>query len=521
MKILRSMKSTIVTCCGLNFSFVMFFVFLIGCAPQESKSPNIMIIFPDQFRQYSLGFWSQDGNEQYLQGNADPVSTPALDKLASEGIVFSRSVSNFPLCSPYRGMLLSGMYPDKNGLTNNCRADREVHLKTETVCITDVMAKAGYNVSYFGKCHWHKTEPLFDENGTFIGSTEAPGGQYINRYDTYVPPGISRHGIDYFFQALKDDHFNPLVYSSDPQANDGKKDGELNMPGRFSSELEAEKIMDYLSNTREQRDPAKPFLMMWSLNPPHNPWIEESTYMDFYNQYTESGNVNIERLLTHENADTIKGNYAPYYFANVSAVDHFIGKVLDHLDDLGLAENTIIVFSSDHGEMLGSHGLSGKNVPEIEAYSIPFIIKWGNKLQHRVEDLILSVPDVMPTLLGLANLNKLIPRGVQGNDYTSILMNEANTNIKAAKSALFINAKSRGVYTGKYMFVVEEINGVFSDAFCYNNEVDPEQLNRISIDNMDQELTNELRGELYALLKSTEDRWFTEGICADFFLITK
>lgn len=517
MKILKIIKRATVKYSKPNFLVVMFFIFLIGCAPKQPTPPNIMIIFPDQFRQYSLGFWSQDENHQHLQGNPDPVSTPALDKLASEGIVFSRSVSNFPLCSPYRGMLLSGMYPDKNGLTNNCRADRETQLKTEAVCITDVIAKAGYNVSYFGKCHWQKTEPLFDENGTYIGSTEAPGGQYINRYDTYVPPGASRHGIDYFYQALKDDHFNPLVYSSDPLANDGKKDGELNKPAKFSSELEAGKIMDYLSNTRGQRDPEKPFLMIWSLNPPHNPWNEKSTYMEFYDQYTDSGNVNLDQLLTHENADTIKGKYAPYYFANVSAVDHFIGKVLDHLDKLGLAENTIIVFSSDHGEMLGSHGLSGKNVPEIEAYSIPFIIKWGSKLQHRVEDLILSVPDVMPTLLGLAGMDELIPNEVQGNDYTSILTSGKDKSRKGAKSALFINEKSRGVYTGKYMFVVEEIDGVFSDAFCYDNEVDPNQMNRISINNMDQELAIELKGELYTLLKSTEDRWYTEGICADFF----
>ena len=87
-----------------------------SCKSDQEKRPNVMIIFPDQFRQYSLGFWSQSENHKFIQGNPDPVVTPALDKLASQSIVFSRAVSNFPLCSPYRGMLLSGMYPDKNGL---------------------------------------------------------------------------------------------------------------------------------------------------------------------------------------------------------------------------------------------------------------------------------------------------------------------------------------------------------------------------------------------------------------------
>ena len=489
----------------------------VACKQQKEKNlPNIIYIFPDQYRNYSLGFWSQSGNAKYLQGYPDPVSTPALDKLASEGLVFNRAVSNFPLCSPYRGMLLSGMYPDQNGLTTNCRDDRDAQLKTDVVCITDVFAQAGYNVSYFGKCHWQKTEPLFDTNGTYVGSMHAPGGHYINRYDTYVPPGPDRHGIDYYFQVLKDNHFNPLVYSNDPTAIEGKKDGELYMPGRFSSELESEKIIDYLSNTHGQRDPEKPFFMIWSLNPPHNPWTEASTYMDFYDQYTSSGEVNLEALLTHENADSAVGHYAPYYFANVSAVDHFIGKALDHLDELALTENTIIVFSSDHGEMLGSHGKQGKNVPEIEAFNIPFIIKWGDKLKHRVEDLILSVPDVMPTLLGLAGMEDKIPMEVQGKNYAGILQGPANDSHSKPASALFINMNSRGVYTGKYMFVVSENTSGPTEVYCYDNERDPYQINKISFENLDTQTGKYLKHELATLLKNTNDKWYQEQICSDF-----
>ena len=118
--------------------------------------------------------------------------------------------------------------------------------------------------------------------------------------------------------------------------------------------------------------------MIWSLNPPHNPWTEKSTYMEFYPQYTNDGVVEYEKLLTHKNANSKAGAHAPYYFANVSAVDYFIGKVLDRLDELNLSDNTIIVFSSDHGEMLGSHGHQGKPYPETEAFNIPFIVKWGS-----------------------------------------------------------------------------------------------------------------------------------------------
>jgi arylsulfatase A-like enzyme len=498
------------------FVFVMAAGWMSCKQQKEETLPNIIYIFPDQYRNYSLGFWSQPGNAKYLQGSPDPVSTSALDKLANEGVVFNRAVSNFPLCSPYRGMLLTGMYPDQNGLTTNCRNDRDVQLKTDAVCITDVFAQAGYNVSYFGKCHWQKTEPLFDTNGTYMGSTDAPGGYYINSYDTYVPPGPDRHSIDYFFQALKDDHFNPRVYSNDQEAIEGKADGELYMPGRFSSELESEKIIDYLSNTHGQRDPEKPFLMIWSLNPPHNPWTEKSTRMEFFDQYTESGKVNLEELLTHENADTAVGKYAPYYFANVSAVDYFIGKVLDHLDELGLTENTIIVFSSDHGEMLGSHGMQGKNIPEIEAFNIPFIIKWGDRLAHRVEDLILNVPDIMPTLLGLAEMEDKIPVEVQGKNYAGILKDPDAVPMDKPGSALFINLKSRGVYTGKYMFVVTENTGILTEVYCYDNEKDPYQMNKIPYEDLDTQTGEQLKMELTELLKNTNDKWYQEKICSDF-----
>lgn len=488
------------------------------CTQKEVQTPpNVIYIFPDQYRNFSLGFWSQGDNKNYLQGNPDPVSTPALDVLANEGIVFNRAMSNYPLCSPYRGMLLTGMYPDNNGLTTNCRKDRDdIQLKTDAVCTTDVFAQAGYNVAYFGKCHWQKTEALFDENGTYVGTSEPPGGNYINNYDTYVPPGPDRHSIDYFFQTLKDDHFNPLVYSNDPAAIGGKKDGELYKPHRFSSEIESEVILDYLSNTRGQRNPDKPFFIIWSLNPPHNPWTEKTTYMEFFDQYTDSGKVDMTKLISRENVDLngTAADHAPYYFANVSAVDYFIGKVLNRLDELNLTQNTIIVFTSDHGEMLGSHGVRGKPYPETEAYNIPFIIKWGDKLKHRIEDLILSVPDVMPTLLGLVGLKDKIPAEVQGRNFSQILLNKNDAKIEKPSSALFIRPKTRGVYTGKNMFVVEEESDGSMLVYGYDNEKDPYQMNKIRF----EEIQNgpDLKRELARLLKDTNDSWCRDKKFAEF-----
>ena len=501
-------------------SIPLLVVIVIACGSfvgqtQNEKPPNVIFIFPDQYRNSSLGIWSQPGYGDHLQGKGDPVNTPALDKLATGSVVFNKALSNFPLCSPYRAMLISGMYPHKNGVAANCRKGREASLRSDIKGMTDVFSESDYEVSYFGKIHWLKNDPLFDEKGTYQGTTTPPGGHYINRYDTYVPPGPDRHGIDYFFQVLKDDHFDPLVYSNDPLLIDGKTDGEQYKPGRFSAEIESEAIIKYLEVTHEQRDPGKPFFMIWSLNPPHNPWTEESTKMEYFDQYTENGKVNLDRLLTHDNADHEVGYYAPYYFANVSAVDYYIGLVLDKLEELELDDNTIIVFSSDHGEMLGSHGLRGKLVPQMESLNIPFLIKWGDRLKHRVEDRIVNVPDVMPTILGLAGLEDKIPNEVQGTNFSELVI-DAKSNQEKPGAALIMGYRYRGVYTGKHTFVVEEKKGKIDNIFCYDNENDPFQLNKIKPGELGKKKERDLKGHLVRLLKETQDSWVKKEIGANY-----
>ncbi|MBT7068429.1 MAG: sulfatase-like hydrolase/transferase, partial [Verrucomicrobia bacterium] len=144
------------------------------------RAPNVLIIFPDQLRRYAAGYWSNSPYREHVIGEPDPVVTPNIDELASGGLVFTNAISNSPVCSPHRGMLLSGMYPEKNGLTTNCHKSKAVGLKQDVVAITDVFHGAGYNTAYFGKCHWVRTDPVFDQKDSYVGSNVKPGGRYIN-----------------------------------------------------------------------------------------------------------------------------------------------------------------------------------------------------------------------------------------------------------------------------------------------------------------------------------------------------
>ena len=211
---------------------------------------------------------------------------------------------------------------------------------------------------------------------------------------TYVPPGKDRHSIEYFYQSVVDTHINPSAYSNDPELVGGKKDGEPFKPKEFSPKTESRNIINYIKNNRNQRDGNKPFFMIWAPNPPHAPWDKKNTDMvEYYKHSSEEKVSKLSDLVIRESADLEKANHARTYFSNVTSVDKYIGLVIDELERSGKLENTIVVFSSDHGEMLESHHVSGKNRIETESLAIPLIIHWPKQLKHKIEESFFSVPD--------------------------------------------------------------------------------------------------------------------------------
>lgn len=515
----------------------LFSALSIACTGQKkeltktpSKKPNVLIIFPDQLRRYSAGFWSEAPYKKHVVGKPDPVVTPTMDMLAKNGVVFTNAISNFPLCSPYRGMLMSGRYPEQNGIWNNCRIGRNESLRDDIGTIPDLFYKAGYNTSYFGKCHWLKNDPVFDKNGTYVGTTKAPGGHHVNRYDTYIPTGKPRHNIEYFYQALKDKHYNPHIYSNDPATIAGKKDGELHLPKIFSPKNEANIIIDYLQNKNGQRDSDKPFCMIWSMNPPHNPWDEKNTDMDALHAHYDTDKFPEidDAMIVRKNADKEVAKYARHYYANVTSSDKYIGLVIDELKRMGALENTIVIFSSDHGEMLGSHGLEGKNVIELEAMAIPFIVHWPKGLTPGITDVLLSVPDVLPTAMGLAGLSNNIPADIEGTDFSNLLQNPKTSNIEKPENILLMLGNSRGLYSEKYTLCLQEDKKQWdkrkgkkiAKAFVYDNINDPYQLHKIELKEV-PELAKKLLVDLGKQLKKTNDPWYQQRKYDDLIVYPK
>ena len=204
--------------------------------------PNLIYIFADQWRAEAAGFM-----------NADQVSTPNMDRFASQGACFVNAYSTFPLCSPHRASLLTGKYPFCCGVWTNCKIGLEeiVMLRPQEICISDVLKEHGYHTGYIGK--WHLDAP--EQN--FV--REPVSG--ARDWDAYTPPGERRHGFDYWLSyGTYDVHLDPHYWSDSP---------EWMRPGKWSVEFETDKALEYLEGREEQ---GQPFALFVSYNPPHLPY---------------------------------------------------------------------------------------------------------------------------------------------------------------------------------------------------------------------------------------------------------
>lgn len=496
---------------------------LAGCGSTgettELARPNVIYVFPDQFRNMAMGFWNEPGFRECVRFEADPVHTPNIDRFAKESLVLSSAMSNCPLSSPHRGSLLTGMYPNKSGIPLNCNSDRPISsLRADVECVSDVFSKNGYDCAYFGKLHAEFPTPNDPNNpGHYVEDTNPV-------WDAYTPVE-RRHGFNYWYSyGTFDVHKNPHYWDTEGNRHD---------PGEWSPLHEARQVVSYLRNENGERDGKKPFFIMVGMNPPHSPYrsLDDCMEEDF-NLYKDKP---VDSLLIRPNVDKkrAKAASAPYYFASVTGVDRAFGQILACIKELGLDKNTIVVFASDHGETMCSQSTDDpKNSPYAESMNVPFIVRWPGHIRPHVDSLLLSSPDIMPTLLGLCNLEKDIPSTVQGTNYAPLFREDATTFVTRPSGALYIQnldgekdkdgkvisyfPKSRGIKTDRYTlaFYIDKKDRKLQRTLLFDDVNDPYQLTNLAPEEY-PEVMKELCREMARQLKEIEDPWYTEKILAD------
>jgi len=483
-------------------------------AQEHKVRPNVVYIFPDQMRNAALGFWRNPIFRDSVNFQGDPVRTPNLDKFATESRVLTSAISNCPLSSPHRGMLLTGMYPENSGIPLNCNSNRPISsLRKDAVCISDVFKKAGYDCAYIGKLHTDYPTPNNPQHPSRYVEDTSPV------WDAYTPKS-RRHGFDYWYSyGTYDVHKHPHYWDTNGKRHDVDK---------WSPYHEADKAIAYLRNEGNVRDTKRPFFLMVAFNPPHSPYksIEDCPEEELA-QYRA---LPIDSLLVRPNADRTmaKADCVRYYFASISGVDKAFGRILQSLDECGVSQNTIVVFSSDHGETMCSHGIEDpKNSPYTESLNVPFLIRYPDKVSPSVDkNMILSTPDIMPTLLGMCGLDGKIPSSVEGHNFAAYFMN-TDTTVKPRDSALYLrntdgekdgNGRvisyfpiTRGIKTLRYTMAItiDKNTQQVKEILLFDDVQDPYQQHNLPYEKHRQ-LFNELCRQMVPLLKEANDPWYKD-----------
>ncbi|MDD9878797.1 MAG: sulfatase [Magnetovibrio sp.] len=323
----------------------------------STSKPNILFVLADQLRGCSVGYAGQEA-----------VKTPNIDAFAASGTVYANAVSMLPVCTPYRGSLITGRTPTTTGLVIN-----DIPLKTTETSVAHCFREAGYDTAYIGK--WH------------LDGANRPAP---------VPPGPRRQGFDYWMGANFEHNYDRSYYTDN--------DGEMRMWEGWDAEAQTSHAIDYLNG----RDAANPFCLFLSWGPPHHPYrLVPQEYLDMYDPDAIEGRPNCPDVPRQD----LWG-----YYAQTTFLDDQFQRLLDALDALGVADDTVVVFTSDHGDMHGSHGVYKKQWPWHEAINVPFAVRYPGRVEAgRTIAAPINVIDIMPTLLGLAGL--AVPETVEGVDH--------------------------------------------------------------------------------------------------------
>lgn len=437
--------------------------------------PNILLIMGDQ------AMWS-------MIAGRSPIRTPNLDRLAAEGLVFERSYTPVSVCCPARAMLATGSYPWHNGVFNQVHVPQSMNpdMRPGVVTYAQRLRASGYRTGYVGKWHAsHVRGPRdfgYDEHGGVRHDPDAP-----------VP-------IGYHLPKDPAEHYDPSAY---PARFSGAK--TLSWPGSEPFEMWAvderppeaththflaERATAMLNRLAVGSDP-------WHLEvhfpQPHDPYQPLRQFLEHYSPddvelprsfYLETfaGKPGMHAREAGLWAELSEGDFRDgrrHYYAYCEQLDHYVGQVLDALEATGQADRTLVVFTCDHGDLVGAHRMFIKGwMPYEEGHRIPMIARWPGVIPagSRSEALV-QLQDWAHTFVAIASAEPLPHAG--GKDLTPILRNPAG---EAGPDAI-LNVYYGGefLYTqrilisrdSKYVF-----NGFAEDEF-YDLERDPDELHNV------------------------------------------
>ena len=429
------------------------------------RKPNVIFAFSDEHRRHSTSL-----------GGMPQARTPCMEALAAQGVEFTNCVSNYPVCSPYRAILMTGRWPHQQGMIDN-----GLQLSPDEMTVGKAFRNAGYDTAYVGK--WH------------LGGTRA---EPFGLDHSLIWTGTGNHWQSTYHP--KDSE--PVV----------REDG-------YNATLMTDQALEYVEAHREN-----PFFLMLSWNPPHSRFTDPpEDKKALYPEGSLPYRPNCRPVELPDNLGKASGAFRfgwdiyQGYHAHVTAIDEELGRVMTALDDLDLADDTILIYTSDHGTQLGSHAVGGKRQPYEESIKVPFIVRGpgvgpaGSKV-----DALFGTIDHMPTLCAAAGAP--IPDTCVGQDFSRWTRGEKGPE-PASQFLMHIQKENasggnnhpaplfRGLTTGRHTYAV------YPDRpWClFDNHEDPFQQNNLIDDPACAGLRRELRAALADWLKQARDPFVIPG----------
>lgn len=422
------------------------------------ERPNILFVFGDQWRSDAVGY----------AGNVD-VKTPHIDALARRALRLDHCVAGTPVCCPFRASMLTGTYPDRHGVFLNDGA-----LSPDARTFGEHFSDAGYDTAWVGK--WH-----VDGHGREASI-----------------PRQRQHRFAYW-KALECTHnYNDSSYYAGEDPTLRKWEG-------YDAIAQTDDMIDWLA----QRPASRPFLGFLSWGPPHNPYLTApQKYRDMYDPASLTVAPNVPDAVREKAAQDLAG-----YYAHCTALDDCMGRLITALKEHDLDKNTIVVFTSDHGDMIGSFGMWEKAGPWEPSLHVPMLVydPRAPQTHGKRSEVVFNMVDHLPTLCTLAGID--IPKDVQGRDLSKHLLNGTTPETNDALYGSYFRygtwlaqdkriddlyrcREARGIRTPTHTYV-EDLKGPW---LLYDLVADPHQqhnlVNEPSAADLGQRLAARLRQKL-------------------------
>lgn len=453
-------------------------------AAADTPPMNVLVIQTDEHNFRTLGCYRElmSDDQAFIWGEGVKVETPNIDWLAKNGAICDRYYATSPVCTPSRAALMTGLYPQNTGSISN-----DLPMKDEMVTFAEELRRQGYSTGYAGK--WHLDGPAKPGWGP-----ERQFGWTDNRYmfnrGHWKKLGVGAEG--------------PMVAAVDKEGVpsyglDGADDTS------FTTDFLADRTVDFIRMNRE-----KPFCYMVSIPDPHGPNTVRAPYDTMFDEtqfrQPASALAKGQGLPSFASVmqDRFNAKQMALYFGMVKCVDDNIGKILGTLREFGIMDRTLVVFTSDHGDMCGEHGRHNKGIPCEGSARIPFVIHAPGKITPgTVVHEALGTVDFKPTLLGL--LGVVSDASVEGRDASGLLTGK--TSGDAWKDVTFVrigqsDARSGNgwiaAFTSRYKLVVSPT----AEPGFFDLQEDPNELKNGFLMPRYRELIRELGAELEGYAKA-------------------